>query len=102
MNCKKGTTSEHYSEKIISILFVVTIALTVITIKNENAIIIYSCMKQLRNDELQKQLNEAFPELDVYIMYMSTAKAAAKLSIEGPSSGESGECLYGESRRTYG
>ena len=59
-------------------------------------------MKQLRNDELQKQLNEAFPELDVYIMYMSTAKAAAKLSIEGPSSGESGECLYGESRRTYG
>ena len=74
-------------KKIISILLAVTLALTVITTeKSENAIIIYSCMEQFRNDELQEQLNEAFPELDVYVMYMSTAKAAAKLSIEGPSS----------------
>lgn len=74
-------------KKIIGILLAVTIALTVITTeKSENAIIIYSCMEQFRNDELQKQLNEEFPELDVYVMYMSTAKAAAKLSIEGSSS----------------
>ena len=74
-------------KKIISILLAVTLALTVITTeKSENAIIIYSCMEQFRNDELQEQLNEAFPELDVYVMYMSTAKAAAKLSIEGPAS----------------
>lgn len=74
-------------KKIIGILLAITIALTVITTeKSENAIIIYSCMEQFRNDELQKQLNEEFPELDVYVMYMSTAKAAAKLSIEGPSS----------------
>ena len=74
-------------KKIIGILLAVTLALTVITTeKSENAIIIYSCMEQFRNDELQEQLNEAFPELDVYVMYMSTAKAAAKLSIEGPSS----------------
>lgn len=74
-------------KKIIGILLAITIALTIITTeKSENAIIIYSCMEQFRNDELQKQLNEEFPELDVYVMYMSTAKAAAKLSIEGPSS----------------
>lgn len=74
-------------KKIISILLAVTLALTVITTeKSENAIIIYSCMEQFRNDELQAQLNERFPELDVYVMYMSTAKAAAKLSIEGISS----------------
>ena len=74
-------------KKIIGILLAITIALTIITTeKSENAIIIYSCMEQFRNDELQEQLNEAFPELDVYVMYMSTAKAAAKLSIEGPSS----------------
>ena len=39
-----------------------------------------------RADELQKQLNEQFPELDVYVMYVSTAKAAAKISIEGTGS----------------
>lgn len=73
-------------KKLIGILLAVTIALTVITTeKSENAIIIYSCMEQFRNDELQEQLNEQFPELDVYVMYMSTAKAAAKLSIEGTS-----------------
>ena len=56
------------------------------TVKNDNSIIIYSSMEQFRNDELQEQLNEQFPELDVYVMYMSTAKAAAKLSIEGTNS----------------
>lgn len=53
------------------------------TVKNDNSIIIYSSMEQFRNDELQEQLNEKFPELDVYVMYVSTAKSAAKLSIEG-------------------
>jgi len=74
-------------KKIICALIALTIVLTFITTeKSENAIIVYSCMEQFRNDELQEQLNEEFPELDVYVMYMSTAKAAAKLSIEGTSS----------------
>lgn len=73
--------------KIVCALLAVTILLTAITTeKSENAIIIYSCMEQFRNDALQEQLNEQFPELDVYVMYMSTARAAAKLSIEGTSS----------------
>ena len=71
-------------KKIICALIAVTVFLTVITTeRSENTIIIYSCMEQFRNDELQKQLNEQFPELDVHVMYMSTAKAAAKISIEG-------------------
>lgn len=57
--------------------------LGITTSKNDNSIIIYSSMEQFRNDELQKQLNEEFPELEVYVMYVSTAKSAAKLSIEG-------------------
>lgn len=71
-------------KKIMCALIAVTIFLTVITTEqSENTIIIYSCMEQFRNDELQEQLNEQFPDLDVRVMYMSTAKAAAKISIEG-------------------
>ena len=33
-------------------------------------------------EELQKQLNEKFPDLHVMVMYVSTAKAAAKISVE--------------------
>lgn len=71
-------------KKILITLITVTIFLTYFsTAKNENTIIVYSSMEQFRNDALQEQLNEVFPELDVFVMYMSTAKAAAKLSIEG-------------------
>ena len=74
-------------KKILYILVACTVLLTYITTtKNDNCIIVYSSMEQFRNDALQKQLNEQFPDLDVYVMYMSTAKAAAKLSIEGPGS----------------
>ena len=51
--------------------------------ENEEAIIIYSSAEQFRNDEMQKQLNEKFPELNIYVMYMPTAKAAAKIAAEG-------------------
>ena len=74
-------------KKILCALIVCTLVLTyVTTTKNDNCIIVYSSMEQFRNDELQEQLNEQFPDLDVYVMYMSTAKAAAKLSIEGSDS----------------
>lgn len=74
-------------KKILCALVVCTILLTCITTtKNDNCIIVYSSMEQFRNDALQEQLNEQFPELDVYVMYVSTAKAAAKLSIEGTGS----------------
>ena len=71
-------------KKILIALIVCSILLIgVTTVKNDNSIIIYSCQEQFRNEELQRQLNEQFPDLDVFVMYMPTAKAAAKLSIEG-------------------
>lgn len=71
-------------KKILCALVAFTIFLTgITTVKNDNSIIIYSCLEQFRNDEMQKQLNEAFPDLDIFVMYVPTAKAAAKLSIEG-------------------
>lgn len=74
-------------KRILSVLVAAAILLVVITnIKSSGTIIVYTCMEQFRNDALQEQLKEAFPELDVYVMYMSTAKAAAKISIEGSDS----------------
>lgn len=71
-------------KKILCLLVAFTVLLTGLTmIKNDNSIIIYSCLEQFRNDELQKQLNEQFPGMDIFVMYVPTAKAAAKLSIEG-------------------
>lgn len=71
-------------KKLLGILIVCAILLIGITTRNsEDSIIVYSCLEQFRNEELQKQLNEEFPDLDVYVMYVSTAKAAAKLSVEG-------------------
>lgn len=74
-------------KKIFCALLICAICLVAITTtKNEDCIVVYSSMEQFRNDALQEQLNEKFPELDVYVMYVSTAKAAAKLSIEGEGS----------------
>lgn len=74
-------------KKLLYVLIILAIALLAVTcVKNDNAIIVYSCMEQFRNDELQKQLNEKFPDKDVFVMYMPTAKAASKIRIEGTGS----------------
>ena len=71
-------------KKVLIGLIILTITLLGISLNQEqNTIIIYASSEQFRNDELQKQLNEKFPELNVYVMYVSTAKAAAKISVEG-------------------
>lgn len=71
-------------KKIVCALIACAVLLAgVTTVKNDNCIIIYSSMEQFRNDALQEQLNREFPELEVYVMYVPTAKSAAKLSIEG-------------------
>lgn len=48
----------------------------------EDSIIIYSSMEQYRSEELQKQLNTQFPDENILVMYVSTAKAAAKIKVE--------------------
>lgn len=74
-------------KKILFSAIICSLLLVILTVsKSNSAIIVYSSMEQFRNDELQSQLNEKFPELDIYVMYVSTGKAAAKLSIEGMNS----------------
>ena len=71
-------------KKILLIVVALAVILAFVTTsQRSNSIIVYSSMEQFRNDALQEQLNEVFPELDVYVMYVSTGKAAAKISIEG-------------------
>ena len=71
-------------KKLLGVLIACAIALTALSVsRGDNSIIVYSSQEQFRNDELQKQLNEEFPDLDIYVMYMPTAKVAAKLTIEG-------------------
>lgn len=54
-----------------------------VTRNKDHTIIVYSSMEQFRGEELQKQLNEEFPDLSIRVMYMPTAKAAAKIHMEG-------------------
>ena len=68
--------------KAIVALFLIT-AILLLSIRQEReTIIIYSSMEQFRREELQKQLNEPFPDLHAMVMYVPTAKAAAKIYVE--------------------
>ena len=50
---------------------------------NQESIVICSSAEDFRNDALQQQLNERFPNKNIIVMYMSTGKAAAKVYAEG-------------------
>lgn len=49
----------------------------------KESIVICSSAEQYRNDALQEQLSERFPQYNVIVMYMSTGKSAAKVYAEG-------------------
>ena len=73
-------------KKIIIILLIITLAFTVIAdYGNKESIVICASSEQFRNDELQLQLTERFPDKNIIVMYMSTGKAAAKVFAEGES-----------------
>lgn len=68
-------------------LFLLIVTLTILLVfdvsqQEKDTIIIYSSMEQYRGEELQKQLNEKFPDFQIRVMYVSTAKSAAKISVE--------------------
>lgn len=70
-------------KKLFLILCVITsILLLDINFEKEDMIVIYSSLEQYRGDELQKQLNERFPDDHILVMYLSTAKSAAKIYTE--------------------
>ena len=54
--------------------------------ETQNHIIICASTEQFRNDDLQQQLNEKFPQYNITVMYMPTGKAAAKIYAEKENS----------------
>lgn len=64
------------------IMLLATLLLTGCT-TNKEAVVIYSCMEEYRNQELKKQLKENFPDLDVVVQYMPTGNSSAKIKTEG-------------------
>ena len=66
------------------VLLAITLLFTILaTLGNEESIVICASSEQFRNDELQAQLAERFPDKNIIVMYMSTGKAAAKVYSEG-------------------
>ena len=51
----------------------------------KESIVICASSEQYRNDALQEQLSQQFPDRNIIVMYMSTGKAAAKVFAEGTS-----------------
>lgn len=66
----------------IGICAITALLLFQVTRSEGETIIIYSSMEQFRGEELQNQLDVKFPDISTRVMYMPTAKAAAKISME--------------------
>ncbi len=74
-------------KKWIILLLVVTVAFAVLAeVGGKDSIVVCASTEQFRNDALQEQLTERFPQYNVIVMYMSTGKAAAKIYAEGARS----------------
>ena len=69
------------------LLLMLTTVFTILATNNtQESIVICSSLEQFRNDALQEQLNERFPQYHITVMYMATGKAAAKIYAEGAAS----------------
>lgn len=70
-------------KKGIIFLLIITLLFTFLADSgNKESIVICSSAEQFRNDVLQEQLTERFPDMNIIVMYMSTGKAAAKVYAE--------------------
>ncbi len=70
-------------KKVVCVLIAIIIMLYVaISDTGENTIVIYSALEQYRNDDIKAQLTDIFPDLNIQIMYLPTAKGAAKIQSE--------------------
>lgn len=66
------------------LLLAITILFTAMAYTGaEESIVICASTEQYRNDSIQQQLSERFPDYNIIVMYMSTGKAAAKVYAEG-------------------
>ena len=72
--------------KKISIIIVTLIALVTFFSScstSSERVVIYTCLEDFRNQELQSQLNDKFEDMEVILYYQSTGKNAAKVKLEG-------------------
>ncbi len=70
-------------KKIFWSIVIITIILVFNVSKAESdSIIIYSSLEPRRGEALHSKLKQAFPDENIKIMYISTAKSAAKLKVE--------------------
>ncbi|MBQ3542950.1 MAG: extracellular solute-binding protein [Oscillospiraceae bacterium] len=66
------------------LLLALTLVFTLLAgVGSRESIVICASSEQYRNDSLQAQLSEKFPQYNIIVMYMSTGKAAAKVYAEG-------------------
>ena len=71
-------------KKVLILLLLVTVLFTCLADHGgRETIVVCASSEQYRNDALQEQLAEAFPDYNIIVMYMSTGKAAAKVYAEG-------------------
>lgn len=72
-------------KKILIALLAVTLFFTGFALigNNKNSIVICCSSEQFRNDEMERQLKEKFPDKNIEVQYMSTGKAATKVYTEG-------------------
>lgn len=64
-------------------LLAVTLIFTIMTtFGGKENIVICASSEQFRNDELQEQLNEKFPQYNTVVMYLPTGKVASKIYAE--------------------
>ena len=64
-------------------IFILAISINVISCKNNNTIVIYSCAEDYRNDFYLTELEEKFPDINFVLDYQGSGAAAAKLKAEG-------------------
>ena len=71
-------------KKGIVVLLIITFVFTVMAYsESKESIVICTSAEQWRNDDLQLQLNEKFPQYNIIVMYMPTGKVATKIYTEG-------------------
>ncbi len=67
---------------ILAIIAMILLLYGAIYEKSENTIVIYSACEQYRNDDLLEHLMKKFPDINIQVMYLPTAKIAAKVKSE--------------------
>lgn len=73
-------------KKWVIVILIITLAVTVMAAYgSKETIVVCASSEQFRNDALQEQLIEKFPQHNVIVTYMSTGKSATKVYAEGSS-----------------